>query len=69
VPILSGGSQRLKIPAGTQSKTKIRMKGFGAPHLKGDGQGDQFVRIFVDVPKKLNARQSDLVRKLYEEGL
>jgi len=69
VPILSGGSKRLKIPAGTQSNTKIRMKGFGAPHLKGDGQGDQFVRIFVDVPKKLNARQSDLVRKLYEEGL
>jgi curved DNA-binding protein len=69
VPILSGGSKRLKIPAGTQSNTKIRMKGFGAPHLKGEGQGDQFVRIFVDVPKKLNARQSDLVRKLSEEGL
>jgi curved DNA-binding protein len=69
VPILSGGSKRLKIPAGTQSNTKIRLKGFGAPHLKGEGQGDQFVRIFVDVPKKLNARQSDLVRKLSEEGL
>jgi len=69
VPILSGGSKRLKIPAGTQSNTKIRMKGFGAPHLKGEGQGDQFVRIFVDVPKKLNARQADLIRKLSEEGL
>jgi curved DNA-binding protein len=69
VPTLSGGSKRLKIPAGTQSNTKIRMKGFGVPHLKGEGQGDQFVRIFVDVPKKLNARQSDLIRKLSEEGL
>jgi len=69
VPILSGGSKRLKIPAGTQSNTKIRMKGFGAPHLKGEGQGDQYVRIFVDVPKKLNARQTDLIRKLSEEGL
>jgi curved DNA-binding protein len=69
VPILSGGSKRLKIPAGTQSNTKIRMKGFGAPHLKGEGQGDQYVRIFVDVPKKLNARQADLIRKLSEEGL
>ncbi|MGE5855096.1 MAG: DnaJ C-terminal domain-containing protein [Syntrophaceae bacterium] len=69
VPILSGGSKRLKIPAGTQSNTKIRMKGFGAPHLKGEGQGDQYVRIFVDVPKKLNARQADLMRKLSEEGL
>ncbi|HSD94778.1 MAG TPA: DnaJ C-terminal domain-containing protein [Syntrophales bacterium] len=69
VPILSGGSKRLKIPAGTQSNTKIRMKGFGAPHLKGEGQGDQYVRIFVDVPRKLNARQADLIRKLSEEGL
>jgi len=69
VPTLSGGSKRLKIPAGTQSNTKIRMKGFGAPHLKGEGHGDQYVRIFVDVPKKLNARQSDLIRKLSEEGL
>ena len=69
VPTLSGGSKRLKIPAGTQSNTKIRMKGFGVPHLKGEGRGDQFVRIFVDVPKKLTARQSDLIRKLSEEGL
>ena len=38
VPTLSGGPKRLKIPAGTQSNTKIRMKGFGASHLKGEGQ-------------------------------
>lgn len=69
VPTLSGGPKRLKIPAGTQSNTKIRMKGFGATHLKGEGRGDQFVRIFVDVPKKLTASQSDLIKKLSEEGL
>jgi curved DNA-binding protein len=69
VPTLSGGSKRLKIPVGTQSNTKIRMKGFGAPNLKGEGRGDQFVRIFVDVPKKLTVRQSDLIKKLSEEGL
>ena len=69
VPTLSGGPKRLKIPAGTQSNTKIRMKGFGVPHLKGEGRGDQFVRVFVDVPKKLNTRQSEIIRKLSEEGL
>jgi DnaJ-class molecular chaperone len=37
--------------------------------LKGEGRGDQFVRIFVDVPKKLTASQSDLIKKLSEEGL
>ena len=69
VPTLGGAPKRLKIPPGTQSNTKIRMKGFGVPHLKGEGRGDQFVRIFVDVPKKLTQKQADLVRKLSEEGL
>ena len=69
VPTLGGSSKRLKIPAGTQSNTKIRMKGFGVPHLKGEGRGDQYVRIFVDVPKKLSPKQADLVRKLSEESL
>lgn len=69
VPTLGGSPKRLKIPPGTQSNTKIRMKGFGVPHLKGEGKGDQYVRIFVDVPKKLTPKQADLVRKLSEEGL
>jgi curved DNA-binding protein len=69
VPTLSSGSKRVKIPPGTQSNTKIRLKGFGVPHLKGEGHGDQFVRIFVDVPKKMTAKQADLVKKLSEEGL
>lgn len=69
VPTLGGTAKRMKVPPGTQSNTKIRMRGFGVPHLKGEGRGDQFVRIFVDVPKKLNARQTELVKKLSEEGL
>jgi curved DNA-binding protein len=69
VPTLSSGSKRVKIQPGTQSNTKIRLKGFGVPHLKGEGHGDQFVRIFVDVPKKMTAKQAELVKKLSEEGL
>jgi len=69
VPTLGGPPKRMKVPPGTQSNTKIRMKGFGVPHLKGEGRGDQYVRIFVDVPKKLNARQTELIKKLAEEGL
>jgi curved DNA-binding protein len=69
VPTLGGTAKRMKVPPGTQSNTKIRMRGFGVPHLKGEGRGDQFVRIFVDVPKKLNAGQTELVKKLSEEGL
>jgi curved DNA-binding protein len=68
VPTIEGTVKRIKIPPGTQNNTKIRMKGFGVPRLKGSGKGDQFVKIIVDIPKKLSERQMELVRKLAEEG-
>ncbi len=69
VPTLGGSMKRIKVPSGTQDKTKIRMKGFGIPHFRGEGKGDQYVRISIIVPKNLNARQSELVKRLAEEGL
>jgi len=69
VPTLDGGTKRIKIPAGTQHNTKIRMKGYGAPGLKGAAKGDQYVKISVEVPKKLTDRQTKLIRQLDEEGL
>jgi len=71
VPTIDGTVKRLKIPAGTQNGTKIRMKGYGAPALKGSGtsKGDQFVKISVDVPRKLTDKQLQLVKKLADEGI
>ena len=71
VPTIDGTIKRIKIPAGTQNGTKIRMKGFGAPALKGTGstKGDQYVKITVEVPRKLNDKQLQLIKKLSEEGL
>jgi curved DNA-binding protein len=69
VPTVEGATKRIKIPAGTQSNTKIRMKGYGVPNLKDSGKGDQYVKISVNVPKKLTERQAQLVKKLAEEGL
>lgn len=68
VPTLKGPVKRIKIPAGTQSNTKIRMKGFGIPHLKGTAKGDQYVKITVSVPKKLTKKQTELVKNLAKEG-
>jgi DnaJ-class molecular chaperone len=45
------------------------MKGFGVPNLRGGGKGDQYVKIFVDVPRRLTDQQTQLIRKLAEEGL
>jgi len=54
VPTIDGTIKRIKVPAGTQSGTKIRMKGYGVPGLKGSGssKGDQFVKISIEVPRK-----------------
>jgi curved DNA-binding protein len=69
VPTLEGITKRIKIQPGTQNNTKIRMKGFGVPGLKGTVKGDQFVKITIAVPKKLTERQIQLINKLSEEGL
>ncbi|MCX5847056.1 MAG: DnaJ domain-containing protein [Deltaproteobacteria bacterium] len=69
IPTLDGATKRIKISPGTQNNTKIRMKGFGVPGLKGTDKGDQFVKITIEVPKRLNDKQLQLVRKLAEEGL
>lgn len=69
VPLLDGSTKRIKVPPGTQNNTKIRMKGYGVPRLRGGGKGDQYVKITINVPKKLNEKQVELVRKLAEEDL
>lgn len=69
VPTLDGTTKRLKIAPGTQNNTKIRMKGFGVPGLKGALKGDQYVKINVEVPKKLSDRQMKLVEQLAEDGI
>ena len=63
------GQKNLKIPAGTQSHSKLRMKGLGIPDASGGNPGDQVVNITVDIPKKLTNEQIDLIQKLKQQGL
>ena len=58
---------KLKIPAGTQPDTVLRLKGQGMPRARWKGKGDQLVRIRVEVPKKLNRRQRELLEELAGE--
>lgn len=66
VPTL-GGEAKMKIPAGTQSHTLFRLRGKGLPHIRGFGRGDELVRVIVQTPKKLSARQKELLRDLAAE--
>ncbi len=51
----------LRIPAGTQSGTRFRIKGQGIQ--KGEQRGDQFVRVEVRVPEKLDPEEEELMRE------
>lgn len=59
VPTLSNESGRvsLKIPPGTQDGTVFKLRDRGMPMLRGGGKGNQFVRVHIEVPKKLNGEQ------------
>jgi curved DNA-binding protein len=69
VPTLDGSAKRLKLSPGTQNNTKIRMKGYGVPGLKGAPKGDQYVKINIEVPKKLSEKQIKLVQQLADDGI
>src|SRR2546427_253649 len=62
VPTLDGTS-RLRIPAGIQSGTALRLRGKGLPRFQGPGRGDQFVRVIVVTPTRLSAEE----RRLFEQ--
>lgn len=51
------GDISLKIPKGTQNGRMLRVKGKGAPHMKGSGNGDLLVKVKVDVPTDLSKDQ------------
>jgi len=67
VPTLTG-RLALKIPAGSHSGQVFRVKGKGFPKTGGFGSGDMLVRILVDTPTSLTARQKELVQELAKTG-
>ncbi|MDR2464922.1 MAG: molecular chaperone DnaJ [Streptococcaceae bacterium] len=53
------GNVKLKVPSGTQAGAKFRLRGKGAPKLRGSGNGDQTVIARVETPAKLNEEQKE----------
>ena len=58
VPTVDGKVAQ-KIPEGTQSGTKFRLRGQVIQYLNGRGRGDQYVIVDVEIPKKLNRTQRE----------
>jgi molecular chaperone DnaJ len=57
------GGVNMTIPPGTQNGQKLRLKGRGAPHLKGSGRGDHYVEVRVLIPKKIDEE----TRKIFQD--
>ena len=52
------------VKPGTQTDTKVRLKGKGVPSLRNKNvRGDHYVTLVVQVPEKLNEEEKDLLRK------
>ena len=65
IPTLEG-EQTLKIPAGTQTATVFRIRGYGFPDLDGRGRGDLYVQVKVQTPTRLTNEQRQLLQQLAE---
>ncbi len=58
------GEVSVKIPAGSEDGKLLRVRGKGAPKLKGSGHGDVIARVKIDVPKKVSKRERELLEEL-----
>lgn len=61
--------KRIKVPAGIQSGTKIRLKGCGIKALGSNAKGDLYVKVNIHVPEALNSTQKKQVEELAKAGL
>lgn len=58
------GDVKMKVPPGVQSEKVLKLKGKGAPRFRGGGYGDQYVRLIVEIPTKLDKEEKELWEKL-----
>ena len=65
VPTLDG-KVSYTLPEGTQTGTVFRLREKGIPKLRSNSRGDQYVKVIIDTPKKLNDEQKELLRKFDE---
>lgn len=70
IPTIDPGSlsgiklAKIKIPAGTQPATVLRLHGKGMPRYRGRGQGDLYLKIQVKIPEKLSREEKEVLEKL-----
>ncbi len=61
------GRKKIAVPEGTQPHQQIRLRNLGVPEINSSRRGDQYIKIIVDVPKKLNRSAKKLIEQLEGE--
>lgn len=62
VPTIDG-KVSYNVHEGTQPGDVFKLKGKGIPHINGRGRGDQYVKVTIEVPKNLNAKQKEILKQ------
>jgi len=65
VPTLEG-KMKYRIPEGTQPGTVFRLKNKGIAHLRSNARGDLYVKVNIEVPRRLTDKQKELIRQFEE---
>lgn len=65
IPLLEGGEESLKVPAGTQPDEILKIRGKGVPDEAGR-RGDLLLKIRIEIPRKLSGREKELYQQLRE---
>ena len=65
VPTLNGMT-KYNLPEGTQPGAVVRLRGQGIQNLRGAGKGDLYIKINVEIPRRLTEKQKELLRQFDE---
>jgi molecular chaperone DnaJ len=67
IPTIEGGRVKVKVPDGSQTGKRVRLKGKGMSDLRSQGRGDMIVELFVETPTKLTPRQREILEQFCAE--
>ena len=68
LPTIDGGRTKVKIPGGSQTGRRMRLRGKGMSVLRSGQRGDMYVELAVETPSQLNAKQRDLLEEFRKAG-
>jgi len=69
VKMSDGEELKITLPKGVNSGAKLRLVGKGGKGVNGGKNGDLYIQVMINTPKKLNKKQTKLIEQLRKEGL